>query len=174
MQIEYLRLDEIHPYKNNPRRNDEAVDAVANSIKEYGFKQPIVVSKDGTIIAGHTRYKAATKLGLETVPCIIADDLTKEQEKQYRLVDNKTNENSYWDLEKLDEELAELNFDYDYGFSVTNFEWEDINEGTDIAMEYQEPEKELLKCPVCGAIDSKNHFRKVKEEKKNESIPERA
>ena len=89
MQIIQMRTDELIPYINNARKNDHAVDAVASSIKNYGFKQPIIVDSQNEIIAGHTRLKAAKKLGLETVPVIIADDLTPAQVKAYRIADNK-------------------------------------------------------------------------------------
>lgn len=92
MNVQMKRLDEIRPYKNNPRKNDQAVDAVAESIREFGFRQPIVIDKNGVIIAGHTRYKAAKSLGLTEVPCEIASDLTDEQAKAYRLADNKSGE----------------------------------------------------------------------------------
>ncbi|HGM8965131.1 TPA: ParB N-terminal domain-containing protein, partial [Streptococcus pyogenes] len=95
------KLSEITPYKNNPRNNDEAVGPVAESIKEFGFKVPIVVDKNGEIINGHTRYKAAQKLGLETVPVIVADDLSEEQIKAFRLADNKVGEIAVWDLDLL-------------------------------------------------------------------------
>ena len=91
-EIIYLPLSEIKPYENNPRHNESAVDAVAQSIKEFGFKNPIIVDKHKVIIAGHTRYKAAQQLGLEEVPCIIDSDLTEKQAKAYRLVDNKVGE----------------------------------------------------------------------------------
>ena len=103
------RLDELTPYENNPRENEGAVEAVAASLQEFGWKQPVVIDKAGVIIAGHTRIKAAEKLGLETAPCIIADDLTEEQVRAYRLADNKTAELSGWNFELLDEELAEIN-----------------------------------------------------------------
>lgn len=107
-QIQYLKTDELIPYVNNPRLNDNAVDAVASSIKEFGFKQPIVIDKDKVIVAGHTRLKAAKKLKLETVPCIMADDLTEAQIKAYRLADNKVAESAEWDLTKLQIELDAL------------------------------------------------------------------
>lgn len=88
IKIVYEFLKDIREYENNPRFNDEAVDKVINSIKEFGFKVPIIVDKSKTIIAGHTRYKASKKLGLEKVPVIIADDLTEEQVKAFRLADN--------------------------------------------------------------------------------------
>ena len=108
MNIIEKNLNEIKPYEKNPRKNDNAVEYVANSIKEFGFKVPIVIDKDGVIVAGHTRYKASKKLGLEKVPCIIADDLTPEQIKAYRLADNKVSEKSEWDFDLLQDELSEI------------------------------------------------------------------
>jgi ParB-like chromosome segregation protein Spo0J len=124
MQIFDKRLDEIKPYENNPRNNDGAVEAVSNSIKRFGFKVPIVVDSDGVIVAGHTRYKAAKLLGLQKVPCIVADDLTDEQVKAFRLADNKVSELATWDDEKLDIELDGLaDFDMsEFGFSLDDLE----------------------------------------------------
>lgn len=96
MQIVEKRLDEIKPYENNPRKNDNAVPYVAESIKRYGFKVPIVIDKNGVIVAGHTRYLASLELGLKNVPCIIADDLSPEEIKEFRLVDNKVSEYATW------------------------------------------------------------------------------
>lgn len=107
-QIKYIKTEELIPYVNNPRTNDQAVDSVAASIKEFGFKQPIVIDKDKVVVAGHTRLKASKKLGLKEVPCIIADDLTEEQIKAYRLADNKVAESADWDLQKLELELKAL------------------------------------------------------------------
>lgn len=107
MDIVSLKLSELHPYENNPRQNDDAVDAVAASIKEFGFKVPIVVDKNNVIVAGHTRYKAAKKLKLKTVPCVVADDLSEEQVNAFRLADNKTGELALWDEEKLDKRAGE-------------------------------------------------------------------
>lgn len=120
MQIYDKRLDEIKPYENNPRNNDNAVDAVANSIREFGFKVPLVVDSEGVIVAGHTRYKAAQKLGLQTVPCLIADDLSDEQVKAFRLADNKVGELATWDLDTLRVELdniGEIDMS-EFGFSL--------------------------------------------------------
>ncbi len=106
-----LNIDDIstiRPYERNPRLNDKAVDAVAASLREFGFRQPIVVASDGVIIAGHTRYKAALKLGLQKVPVHIAVDLSPEQVRAYRLADNKTGEIAEWDMEILPIELSEL------------------------------------------------------------------
>lgn len=114
LKIVERQLDELKPYENNPRINNEAVEPVAKSISEFGFKVPIIVDRDGVIIAGHTRYKAAHLLGLEKVPCIVADDLTPEQIKAFRLADNKTAEFAEWDFELLAAELDELTaFDID-------------------------------------------------------------
>ena len=108
MQITYKKLKEIQPYEKNPRNNDAAVDNVANSIKEFGFKSPIIIDKHGVIVAGHTRYKASKKLGLKEVPCIEANDLTESQIKAYRLADNKTAEYAEWDFSLLECELDDL------------------------------------------------------------------
>ena len=103
MNIVYKKVKDLIPYENNPRNNDGAVDYVANSIKEFGFKVPVVVDKDNVVVAGHTRLKACEKLGIEEVPCIVADDLTEDQIKAFRIADNKVSEYSTWDNEKLAE-----------------------------------------------------------------------
>ena len=105
MNIVEKNIADIKPYGNNPRKNDSAVAPVANSIREFGFKVPIVIDKDGIIIAGHTRYRAAKELKLKTVPCIVADDLTEQQVKAFRLADNKVSEFAKWDQDALLEEL---------------------------------------------------------------------
>lgn len=128
MEIVNKKLDELREYENNPRHNENAVAAVAASIKEFGFKVPIVVDTAGVIIAGHTRAKAAAMLGLQTVPCIVADDLTDEQIRAFRLADNKTAELAGWDFDKLDEELAglaEMDFDMS-AFGFTQLEEDDL------------------------------------------------
>ena len=108
MQITERLLDELKPYENNPRKNDQAVDAVAASIREFGFKVPIIVDRNDEIVCGHTRYKAAAKLGLQRVPVITADDLTDEQIKAFRLADNKVAEQASWDIDKLLEEISSI------------------------------------------------------------------
>ena len=105
MNIVEKKLNDIKPYEKNARKNDDAVKYVAESIKQFGFKVPIVIDKDNVIVAGHTRYKASKELGLDAVPCIVADDLTEEQIKAYRLADNKVSEVSEWDFDLLGEEL---------------------------------------------------------------------
>jgi DNA modification methylase len=114
MKVIFRRLQEIQPYTRNPRANDHAVDAIAASIREFGFRQPIVVDDAGVIIVGHTRYKAALKLGLEQVPVHVAKDLTPAQIKAYRIADNQTATIAEWDFDLLPIELAELqNLDFD-------------------------------------------------------------
>lgn len=120
MNVVDKRIDEITPYENNPRFNDDAVDYVAQSIEAYGWKQPIVVDKNGVIIAGHTRYKAAKKLGMETVPVLVADDLTEDQVKAYRLADNKVSDFSSWDNKLLLEELDGIPEDLFTGFDLAD------------------------------------------------------
>lgn len=118
MKVQDISIDKIKPYKNNPRDNEAGVDAVANSIKEFKWQQPIVVDKNNVIIVGHTRYLAAKKLGLKEVPVKVATGLTPEQVKAYRLADNKTGELTDWDDDLLDDELNDiLNIDMsDFGF----------------------------------------------------------
>ena len=108
MDIQDRKFSDITPYHNNPRVNDAAVDAVAASIREFGFRQPIVVDEEGVIIVGHTRYKAALKLGLETVPVHVAKGLSPAQIKAYRIADNQTASIADWDYELLPLELADL------------------------------------------------------------------
>lgn len=128
LKIIYKNVDELTPYANNPRNNEMAVEPVANSIKEFGFKVPIIIDKDGEIVAGHTRLKAAKELELEEVPCIIADDLTPEQVKAFRLTDNKVSEFADWDFELLESELemleiSELDFDMsEFGFNSNDLD----------------------------------------------------
>ena len=128
MEIYNKSIDEIKPYKNNPRNNKEAVKYVANSIKEFGFKVPIVLDKNNEIIAGNTRYLACKELGINEVPCIIADDLTEEQVKAFRLADNKVSEKAEWDFNLLDEELGDI-----FNLDMTDFGFENLLE--------QEPEQ---------------------------------
>lgn len=107
-KIEYLSVSSIKPYENNPRNNTFAIDAVAKSIEKNGFRAPVLVDKDMVIIAGHTRWLAAQKLGMDKVPCIIEDDMSEEQVRAYRLADNKTAEASSWNDELLQAELSAL------------------------------------------------------------------
>lgn len=133
-----MKLGDITPYERNPRKNDEAVEYVANSIKEFGFKVPIVVDKNNVIVAGHTRYKASKKLGLDIVPVVIADDLTDEQIKAYRLADNKVAEKAEWDEELLRLEFEDL---IDFDLEPFGFVIDDLEEETEVEEDdYQEPD----------------------------------
>lgn len=163
MQIINKNINEIKPYERNPRKNDEAVKYVAESIKQFGFKVPIIIDKDGIIVAGHTRYKASKELKLEEIPCVIADDLSDEQIKAYRLADNKVNEKSEWDFELLTNELEDIcNIDMtNFGFENFDINWDDVEDLT--ASNYDRPEHNMLECPSCHHIDRDIHFKKVKE-----------
>ena len=123
MKIIDIAISELKAYENNPRNNERAVEKVAASIREFGFKVPIVIDTDNVIVCGHTRVKAAEWLGLDTVPCIVADDLTPEQIKAFRLADNKTGDFSEWDFSKLDAELQEL---AELAFYMTEYGFHEI------------------------------------------------
>lgn len=128
LKIIYKNVDELTPYSNNPRNNEMAVEPVAKSIKEFGFKVPIIIDKDGEIVAGHTRLKAAKELKLEEVPCIIANDLTQEQIKAFRLAD-KVSELADWDFELLEQELEMLDMsEIDFDMSEFGFNSDDLDE----------------------------------------------
>lgn len=145
-------ISKITPYENNPRRNAQAVHDVAESIKRYGFQQPLVIDREGVIVVGHTRFLAAQELGLDTVPCVVSQ-LSDEQNRAYRLVDNKTAEGAAWDFDKLAEELSDIS---DKDWSAFLFEWpttgdEDLRDffGPTSDTPKQETVK-LVKCPHCG------------------------
>lgn len=161
MKVKNLAIEKLVPYENNPRNNDAAVDYVANSIKEFGFQVPIVVDKDNVIVAGHTRYKAAQKLGLTEVPVVVAEDLTPKQIKAFRLADNKTAEKASWDFEKLTDEIADLELDFDLtSLGFGEFELDVLKNGNDFDAESLDdlftdaPEKQKepkkIQCPHCG------------------------
>lgn len=153
MHIQYINVSDIKEYENNPRHNDGAVDAVAESIRQFGWKVPLVINIDNVIVAGHTRLKAAKKLGMVSVPCIVADDLTAEQVKAYRLADNKTGELADWDFLALESELselAEMNLDFDmsdFGFDIST----GIDEAEVVEDEAPEPDEENE--PICKIGD---------------------
>lgn len=127
LTIIYREIGTINPYSNNPRHNDDAVEKVVDSINEFGFRNPIIIDANGTIIAGHTRYKAAIKLGFAEVPCITADDLTPEQVKAYRITDNKSAEYAQWDFEALAQELEELQAT-GFNLALTSFGQEELDD----------------------------------------------
>lgn len=142
MDIKSMKLEDLKVYKNNPRKNDEAVPYVAASIKEFGFKNPIIVDKDNVIISGHTRRLAALKLGLKEVPVIVGKDLTEAQIKAFRLADNRVAEIAKWDEDALKEEMAKV---LDVDFESFGFDLDDIE---DIIQE--EVGIKTHKCPKCG------------------------
>lgn len=172
MQIVMKAISELKPYEKNPRRNENAVEAVANSIKAFGFKVPVVIDGDGVIVCGHTRFKAAKRLGLAEVPCIVADDLTEEQIKAFRLADNKVGELATWDYELLNLELGDLeglDFDMgDFGF-YNNFDeyefdhiFESETEESDEAEEEEDPGEEKRYKVVVHA-DSREEAKEIAE-----------
>ena len=130
MKVEYININDLVPYKNNPRLNDEAVEYVAQSINQFGFKVPIVIDKNNVIVTGHTRLKASKQLGLEEVPCIRADDLTEQQIKAFRIADNKVGEIATWDNEKLEIELEEIEIDMSsFGIEFEPMAIEEVDDG---------------------------------------------
>lgn len=154
VNIKAVKVAELKAYENNPRKNKKAVEAVAKSIDTFGFKVPIIIDKDGVIIAGHTRKAAAEKLGLEVVPCIIADDLTPEQAAAFRLADNKTGELAEWDDDKLAEEIKALaDFPVDlseFGFDLSEFE--ERAEVEEVEAEEEEQEEEIVPRMKAGEV----------------------
>lgn len=171
-ELIYLPIDEITPYENNPRDNELAVDGVAESIEKYGFDSPIIVDENKIIINGHTRLKAAQKLGMEEVPVIIKTELTEPQKKAYRLADNKLAEKSTWDENLLMSEIEDL---MNEGEEIVGFEQEEIDalfahfdyDETGDLEDYENPDDEAerdevyLKCPHCGTIAEKIKFEKA-------------
>ena len=150
MKIVELRIAELKEYENNPRLNDKAVESVAESIMQFGFKVPIIVDCDNVIVAGHTRLKAARFLGMECVPCIVADDLTDDQIKAFRLADNKVSEFAEWDFSMLEKELEEIDMNMSvFGFDIdVDFEIGGETEQGDLTQK----ETETMCCPHCGEV----------------------
>ena len=155
MEIINKKLNDLIEYDKNPRSNNEAVKYVMESIRQFGFKVPIVIDKDNVIVCGHTRYKASKKLKLNEVPCIIADDLTDEQIKAFRLIENKTSEFATWDFEKLQKELKAINIDIGlYNFPELddvelNVSDDDFLKDTEIVREHH---NKTTTCPKCGEV----------------------
>lgn len=164
MQIVEKDINSLVPYENNPRQNEGAVQFVANSIKEFGFRVPIIVDADNVIVAGHTRLLAAKELGLETVPCVVASDLTPQQVKAFRLADNKVAEASGWDYEKLEQELADIMNPEELdelqqeleGIDMTQFGFADSGTDNlqdifeDAPQSHHEKKPKTVCCPHCG------------------------
>lgn len=142
IQIEYRSVDDLIPYINNPRHNEGAVEAVASSIKNFGFKNPIVVDGFSEIVNGHTRLKAAKKLGMDKVPVIVADDLTEDQVRAFRLADNKVAEIAEWDEELLRAEMEMI------GLDLTQFGFEKIEDDFKDDFEPTDPYTQKIQTPV--------------------------
>ena len=166
LEIKYLPIEEIIPYDKNPRFNENAVDAVAKSIKQFGFKNPILLDANKVIIAGHTRHLAAIKNGMKQVPCVICEDLTEEQARALRIVDNRTNELALWNIDILKSEVEELK---EFGYDLEGYELEPLldtanldigidvakintNEGNSADLDAGDDDEEGTKhkCPNCG------------------------
>lgn len=148
MQIVDVNIEKLIPYDKNPRNNSDAINYVANSIAEFGFKVPIVIDKDYTIVCGHTRWLAAKQLELKSVPCIMADDLTPKQIKAFRLADNKVSEIATWDFDLLNSELKDL-----LDFDMSKFNFLELQEPVEIDDFLEEDTKtrktKTIKCPHC-------------------------
>jgi len=156
MKLETLKLVDITPYPNNPRKNDAAVNAVAESIRQCTYITPIVVDEDHVILAGHTRYKALKALGYEEVPCLVCEGLTDEQKKKYRYLDNKTGEKATWDLMKLEVELEGVDLEgFDFfgmaeDFTADTGAERKVEGSTEYDTEVFGDEEFKYKCPKCG------------------------
>ena len=185
MNIVNLKVEELIPYINNPRNNTEAVDKVAASIKEFGFKVPIVIDKDNVVVTGHTRLLASKKLGLQEVPCVIADDLSPAQIKAFRIADNKVSEYAQWDGDMLKvelEELEEMNFDLDsVSIDFSDFDMgldlEDTEEGQEqeeniYTKEINIPQYEITgKCPKLEELVNEEKTKSLIERIEKSDIP---
>lgn len=157
-QITYIKVCDLKGNKRNPRKNDAAVNYVAESIRRYGFRNPLIVDKDNVVWCGNTRLKASKVLGLEEVPCIVVDNLTPKQMQELALLDNKTNEIAEWDIDMLEDILPECDlsdFDFDWGLSLDDcLNDNELDNPAEIGVE-----KHLLKCPVCGHINEEKAFK---------------
>lgn len=175
IEITMRKIEELTPYENNPRNNDMAVDAVAESIKQFGFKNPVIIDKDGVIVAGHTRYKAAKKLGITDIPCISANDLSDEQIKAFRLADNKTAELAEWDEDLLGKEMSGIiNIDMSqFGFSVGEDELGEEVQDDKYTLKVKIPQYEITgDCPeLSDMLDSSKADELIEEINSTENIP---
>lgn len=151
MNIVNMRVEDLIEYENNPRFNDNAVEPVARSIEQFGFKVPIVVDSNNVIIAGHTRLRAARFLGLDEVPCIVADDLDEDQVKAFRLADNKVGELATWDYEALNIELEEIDLDMsEFGFvELSDIDIDSFFEDSEPKEDLESEEEKEIQCPHC-------------------------
>lgn len=151
MEIVNKNINELIKYNKNPRNNENAIYEVAKSIKEFGFKVPIIIDENNIIVCGHTRYEASKLLNLKKIPCIIVKDLNEEQIKAFRLVDNKVSEYSRWDYEKLKEELRNIKLDL-FDYEINNeLDISDDDFISDTEITKDKKEKEYI-CPKCGEV----------------------
>ena len=150
IEIKLVAINELIPYEQNPRINDDAVEYVANSIKEFGWKQPLVVDKNNVIVVGHTRLKAARQLGFDAVPCVYADDLTDDQIRAYRIADNATGAIALWDDELLELELEDIELD----MGKLGLEFEPTMSDDEIMGFFEDKDESAVTdkkvCPNCG------------------------
>ena len=158
MKLEKLKLSEIRPYDHNPRKNDRAVNAVAESIRQCTYIAPIIVDEEHVILAGHTRYKALKVLGMDEAECLVCEGLSEDRKKKYRFLDNKTGEKAAWDLMKLEEELDGLDLEgFDFFGMAADLPLEDGSSGERKIKETKEFDAEEFgdeefryECPACG------------------------
>lgn len=152
IEIQMVSIDEIKPYANNPRNIEGAIEAVKNSIKEFGMKVPLVIDKDNVIICGHTRYIACQELEYKEIPCIKAEDLNEKQVKAFRLADNKVAEMATWDFDLLEQELELIETDMSmFGFDMNNADTTIATiENTEISIDDFSDETFEYECPECG------------------------
>lgn len=162
MEIIMKKVSELIPYEYNAKKHDtQQVDNVANSIKRFGWQQPIVIDENGVVVIGHCRLLAAKKLEQTYVPCTIAAGLSEEEIRELRIADNKTNE-SEWDFSFLESELAITTFDgfeFDFGLPNSEIDWATVDEVSE--KNYEKPESDRLRCPLCNGVDEKIRFKKV-------------
>ena len=162
-QIIYKKVSELKNNPNNPRKNDNAVDTVAKSIQKYGFRNPLIVDDAGIAWCGKTSLKAAKKIKLKEVPCIVVNDLTEQQMTELALLDNKTNEIAEWDTDMLSDilKVTDLSeFDLDWNLPNDEIDWASVDDLDE--KKYDEPQHRMLECPFCHHIDRDIHFKKVK------------
>ena len=181
MTIEIIEksIDEIVPYENNPRHNDNAVDKLAKSIKEYGFLVPIIVDKNNIILAGHTRYKASKKLGLKTVPVVVAKDLNEIKSKEFRIVDNRVGEYATWDEDLLRKELEEIadskfNDFYEFDNLIAQIQEDEEEEDDKYSKAITIPTYQVqgIKDIPLSALVNKDYFNKLNKEIDESSVPD--
>lgn len=175
ISIVMRRIDDLTPYENNPRNNDMAVDAVAASIQQFGFKNPVIIDRDGVIVAGHTRYKAAKKLGIAEIPCVRADDLSDEQIKAFRIADNKTAELAEWNEDLLGKEMQGIiNIDMSqFGFDIGEDELGGAIEDDKYTMKVNIPQYEITgECPELSDMLDSSKADELIQEIEGADVPE--